>query len=393
MVAFCPRSHAQARTEARASASATGCTLIRSANLQLNAASIASTGGTIAAVATATGWLLAYRARTDAVWIARLDDSLVRVDEDRQVSGPVAAFAMVPAPGGAVLVLAERDRHDVASSDVLLARVDTRGDARNVPRQLGRVSGCDGVAVTPSIHGFVVAWGSREGPTTSTVTTDLRGVATARSRVVVDASMPVLTALTGQTRFAMIARGAAGSTLLHLDESAAAIEAWPLQGRGRTLVALPSQVLAWSSSGDDGTLATRWWPGAAPIELSNASLRAITPSMLAVTSVADRYGVLAMIQDSTGRELLVRVGNDGVASSLGLRGSGSGALAASLDNTAVLVVNHRADGALAVQHEQCPRMPTLAPISGPAVSPAAISSGALGDAGRPESTSELRETE
>lgn len=357
---------AQTRAQEPRSAAVTGvCTLLRASALRGAAAELVHPRAPLAIAATATGAIIAARARaSDDLWLIRVDDSLARADEDRLVGGPVTSFALAAAPGGAVLAMAERVARDGrdAHDDVLLARLDTVGNARNVPRSLGRVLRCDGVTARPSATGFVVAWGSLDGPTTTTVTTDARGVPNARARVVVDASMPRMVALTGETRFAVSVSGPSGSSLLHLDESGASVEAFALGGTPVALVALPNAVLTFSTVSESLAFA-RWWPSSALVETNLALPRSITAATHVSASSADRASAVLLVDDRAGREHLVRVSIDGTTSLLASFAGARGAVTHALDGASLLTVTHGTAGGLDLARWSCPRViqSTIAP--------------------------------
>jgi hypothetical protein len=346
----------QARPEPRPLAPPTLCTLVRSTTVAFVAPTPAPNAQTqLQLASTATGTIVAFRARTsDELVVLRVDDSFVRVGEDRVVAGPVTAFALASAPGGAVLAAAERVARDGrdAHDDVLLARLDANGNARNIPRSIARTTRCDGVAVRPSATGFVVAWGSLDGPTTSTVTLDSRGVPTARARVVVDASAPMMVALTGETRFAMTVRGASGSSLLHLDESGASIEAFTLSAPIAGIAALPSNVLVFSAAGDG---LARWWPSSAVSEQPLPLSRTLGSALQLVSAHNDR-AALIVVDDRNGREHIVRVTSDGGSALLASISGARGAVAPALDGSSLVSVTHNSAGGLDLARWTCPRV-------------------------------------
>ncbi len=351
-------SRAQARPPEPRSAGV--CTLLRSSVLRFAPEAAPNPQSTIAIAATATGAIVAFRARTrDELVILRVDDNFARAGEDRVAAGPVTAFSLVSAPGGAALVMAERVARDGrdAHDDVLLARLDAAGNARNVPRSLARVARCDGVAVRPSATGFVAAWGSLDGPTTSTVTTDTRGVPNARPRVVVDASSPRMVSLTGETRFAISVSGPAGSSLLHLDETGASVEAIAQSATPVALVALPSIVLSFASSGDNVGL-TRWWPAATPVEYSVALPRSIAGGARVVSSASDRSSAVLVVDDRAEREHLVRIAPDGTPVLLASFAGSNGASASALDGNTLFSATHAPSGGVELARWSCPRSTT-----------------------------------
>jgi hypothetical protein len=375
--ALSQRAYGQVRPDPRGVAPPALCTLLRSNTLTFVGSSPAPNGQTQLSIAsTATGAIVAFRARaTDELVVLRVDDSLARAGEDRVVAGPVTAFALTAAPGGAALVAAERVARDGrdAHDDVLFARLDAAGMARNVPRSLARAVRCDGVAVRPSATGFVVAWGSLDGPSTSTVTTDFRGVPNARPRIVVDASAPMMVALTGDTRFAMTVRNTNGASLMHLDESGAAVEAFALSSPASAIAALPSAVLALSSNANpnpDAVALARWWPSSALAESTAALPRSLGPQPQIVSAHNDR-AALVVIDDRNGREHVVRVGSDGSTSWLASYVGARGAVAPSLDASSLFSVTHNPAGGLDLSRWSCPRAvtPTITPAVQPPTNP------------------------
>ena len=85
---------AQTRPEPRPVAPPALCTLVRSNSLAFAAPAPAPNAQTqLQLASTATGAIVAFRARTsDELVVLRVDDSFVRVGEDRVVAGPVTAF-------------------------------------------------------------------------------------------------------------------------------------------------------------------------------------------------------------------------------------------------------------------------------------------------------------
>lgn len=365
LVALCASSGALAQSRPVSSVAPAGCVLQRASALSFAAPSPAPNGSAqLSIAATATGAIVAFRARTtDELVVLRVDDNLARAGEDRVVAGPVHAFALVASPGGAALVAAERVAHDGrdAHDAIVLARLDAAGNARNIPRSLARATRCDAVAVRPSATGFVVAWGSLDGPSTSTVTTDGRGVPNARPRVVVDASAPMMVSLTGDTRFAMAVRSASGASLLHLDESGASVEAIPLNGAPAALVALPSSVLTVTTSGDAQAL-TRWWPTTPSSELS-LNLQRIVGAQPQIVSASNDRAALLVVDDRNSREHLVRVAIDGSATALASWTGARGAVTPALDGSSLFSVTHTPLGALEVARWSCPRPPSTQPTA------------------------------
>lgn len=348
----------RAQTRPQDTRASGACTLLRSSVVRFGAEATPNAQTPLAIAATATGAIVAFRARVrDELWLLRVDDNFARAGEDRVAAGPVTAFSLVSAPGGAVLAMAERVARDGrdAHDDVLIARLDAAGNARNVPRSLARVARCDGVAVRPSATGFVVAWGSLDGPTTTTVTTDARGVPNARARGVVDASSPRMVSLTGDTRFALSVSGPSGSSILHLDETGASVEAIAQNATPVAIVALPSVVLSFASSGENVAL-TRWWPAATPAEFGVLLPRSIT-SPRVISSAADRNAAILVVDDRAEREHLVRVATDGSSTLLASFAGSNGASALALDASTLFAATHAPNGAIELQRWSCPRSP------------------------------------
>lgn len=348
---------AQTRNDSRpvpvsAGTSSGVCTLQRSvALLPENADATPDARYPLGLVSTATGALIAYRTAADNVYIIRVDDGLGRVARDRVVTGPVASFSLASAPGGAALLSAERDAQDGRDERevLLLARLDTAGNARNIPRALSRVLHCDGVAIVATATGFLTAWGTTSGPSTTTMTLDARGVPNAAARIVVDGSAPTLIALTGATRFAMttinagtpnasvsspVASGATalGPTLSHLDESGAAVEGWPLSASPRTVVTLPSVALVFGVNSDSFSI-TRWWPGNSPTEFTANAMRAVVNDTRVMQAISERNSAIVLVDNGNASEQFVRVQPDGTSTLLASRTGTHGALAPSLDGS------------------------------------------------------------
>ncbi len=361
---------AQARNDPRVlPVSAGACTVTRSvALLPESGEATPDARYSLSVVSTATGALIAYRTAADTVYIARVDDALGRVARDRVVSGPVAAFSLASAPGGAVLLSAERDAQDGRDERemLLFARLDTAGNARNIPRLLARVLHCDGVAVTPSATGFLTAWGTVSGPSTSTLTLDVRGIPNAAGRIVVDGSSPRLVALTGGTRFAMTTEGPTGQAMSHIDETGAAVEGWPLMAPTRALVTLPSASIAFGVTGDSLSI-SRWWPGNSPTEFTANSLRAVLSDTRILQSIGERNSAILLVDVGNASEQFVRVQSDGTATLLasrtGTHGAFANALDSALDSWSFFSAAHTVGHAgIELQRWLCPRTTVVSPL-------------------------------
>jgi hypothetical protein len=362
---------AQGRPDVRgAPAASAGCTLVRERALATGTRAL-DPRHPLSIAATATGALVVFRARgTDELVVVRVDDGLARVADDRVVAGPVIAFALTSAPGGAALAAVERGTRggrDVYD-EVILARLDTAGEARNVPRVLARVQRCDGVSILVNELGAMVAWGTADGPASATVVTDARGVPVGSVRTVVPASSPTLASFAGGGRFAMMTRSDAGASLSLLDGSGAAVDGVARGGVPVAIVGASSTVLSFAMNGDALTLA-RWSPGSAPVESVLVLPRGVSPVARLVHATSDRTTALALFDDPSGREHLVRVSPDGATARLATLTGARGALAPSLDAGAFFLAAHGPDGGLSLQRWTCPGVPSPVAVAASSPSP------------------------
>jgi hypothetical protein len=299
------------------------------------------------------------------LYLARLGSDFERAGEDRLVAQPAGPFALAPAPSGGVLAVVEADRRS-GGQVVLLARVTSNGEARNVPREMVRTEGVDGVAVAWTGTGYAVAWGARGGPSPGSyvIFTDARGVPRGPARRLLDATGPRLVSLPNADAVVLSATGGSGDptfVALALDGTTTASTRVPASVR--TLSASPSGASASSlvarpdPEGGTSFGLFRWSIDAPPSEIDVALHMSAGASVLAL--VPDRAGLLATIEEpQLGRELVVRVALDGSATLLAARPGSLGAAVANADG-AITVVGHEPPplgaGRLALVQLACPR--------------------------------------
>lgn len=267
--------------------------------------------GPLALVAAGSGLLLAWSTRGNSLVLARVSEDGARVAEDRTVGAGVSAWALSPGFGGAALAWAEAlPGGEVA---VLLARVDERGEARNVPRELGRARSVDRVSVQATTRGLLVSWGATGGQRTGTWVraTDSRGVPRAPAQWMTEELEPVLVAVADS---AVLRTGRAAEASGH---------AWWFDPEGALLGMreVPRAALAEGPGGAD-LLALREGPEASAWTLERWSPTGAESPPLALQprppagralqwdALADNAGWLAVFDDGE-RHTVLRVGADG----------------------------------------------------------------------------------
>jgi hypothetical protein len=268
---------------------------------------------------------------------------------------------------------------------VLLARINASGEARNVPRELGRGDAVDGIAVAWTGSDHVVAWSEATpaGPGTYVVVTDARGVPRGPARRVLDGTGPRLAYLPSSGITVLAAQQPNGQGVVaSIDPFGAVVESADWPAGARTLVAgtggssAYGVTLTQDTTGATVPLVTRWTPGATPVQTLLA-YRVASGSTVA-SLIADRFGLVAAIDEPAGRELLVRIAPDGSTTLLGVRPGSRGTLVLSGDG-AILSVGHEparpALARLAWVQLSCPRPPATAAPGAP------VASGSQGDAG------------
>lgn len=334
--------------------------------------------------ATPEGALVAWRAAgaRPSVWATALalgaDGALARRGEEREIAGPARAFDITSAPGGAALAVIERTAR---GDEVVLARLDEEGLARNVPRVVGRVRDPDGLSIVWNELGYVVAWGARgsggdaqdtpesleprgsatyEAARAGTwvVVTDARGVPRARVRRVRPGRAPVLAFSPGGASLALTVRGEETALLL-LDEGAHVRDEYRWSPLAQGLAALPSGPTFFSALATEGgtLVVARGGTGVGSSEQA-ALYRGPVASVRSVA--ADRGGVVLVLGESEGRESLVRVGSDGVVQQLATRAGTRGA-AVSSGEGAFFWAGFDATNRVRVTHVSCPRPAPYAP--------------------------------
>jgi hypothetical protein len=116
--------------------------------------------------------VLAWRERSGALRARAFDAQWRPVGPARELARPAGAFTMVATPTGVAIAYVERGH------DVVLARLNGRAEAQNVPRRVAREDApLDSVALAVTDAGLVVAWSADEGRTLRASVLDPRGVA------------------------------------------------------------------------------------------------------------------------------------------------------------------------------------------------------------------------
>lgn len=326
------------------------------------------------------GTLALWRAERGGLWVAGFDTSWNLRGEEREFAQPATLFAATPAPGGAAVALVEHGSHGDA---LLLARLSATGEARNVPREITRTDSVDGIAIAWTGSGFVVAWGigGSSGPATYALLTDARGVPRTSPHRVATASAPRLAHVPGADVTVLAATGGGNAVVASLDATGAVLGSsrWPATARG--LVASPSGIvyaLALPGEGQSALLPSlvRWIPGATTVE-TPVPLR-VAPGSSVVALESDRNGMVAAIDEPSGREIIARIGFDGSAALLAVRPGTLGALLLPGDAMPI-VVGHEPPpagrGRFARIELACPRsMPPAVPSPSIGASPSTSTS-------------------
>jgi hypothetical protein len=294
-----------------------------------------------------------------------------RATDDRELARPAGVFAATAAPGGAAIVMVERQRH--GEDALLLARVATDGEARNVPRELVRANGIDGVSIAWTGTGYVIAWSvAGEARGTFVVEADPRGVPVGSSHRALDASGPRLATLAGSSDVVLVSTAGAdpAGTVLDGEGNATDGTSWPATARriaaGPTGYGVFSVALPIGPDGAIAPVAVRWSPGSPPTQ-SDAPIR-LAAGTTVVDVVGDRGGILATFDEPSGRELIARIAPDGAAGILATRMGSLGVIEPASDGT-IWVLGHEpappGQAHLAMVQVVCPRAAPPTPPSGP----------------------------
>lgn len=146
-IALAATASAQPRRAAQPSCAVTHHTLA-----SLDGDAVDATQAPLAAFANG-GALVAWRTRAGALRLAAFDASWRPLGPARELSTEAGAFALAEGPAGAAVLYVERVR------EVVLARVNARGEAQNVPRLLHRAEGpLREVALTRTDAGWLALW-------------------------------------------------------------------------------------------------------------------------------------------------------------------------------------------------------------------------------------------
>lgn len=301
----------------------------------------------------------------NALWLSRLDTEFTRRTDDRELARPAGAFAMAPAPSGAVVAMIEEVPRQGMQA-LLLARVNAQGEARNVPREIVRAGRIESVDAAWTGNGYVVAWslGAASGGGSYVITTDVRGVPRTPARRVADATGVRIAHLEGADATAVIAGGpggAATAAVLDAAGSIARVGEWP--ARARAIAGSPGGEFGWSiampaETDGTGTISVLRWPTTDGVGTTIADFRP-APSGTLVSLAGDRAGMVAAFDDASGRETIVRVSMDGSSTILASRPGSRGSLVPTDDGNVVLVGHEPPPagvGRLAIVELLCPRV-------------------------------------
>lgn len=127
-------------------------------------------------VFTAGGAVVTWRERSGSLRVRGFDAQWRPLAAAREVARPAGAFAVTATSTGAAIAYIE------SAHDVMLARVNGRAEAQNVPRRAAHEDASTGsLAIARTEAGFAVVWSTAEGRTLRGATLDHRGVARERS--------------------------------------------------------------------------------------------------------------------------------------------------------------------------------------------------------------------
>ncbi|MEI8254972.1 MAG: hypothetical protein WCJ30_04800 [Deltaproteobacteria bacterium] len=345
------------------------------------------------------GALLAWRAAEGTLFLSRLDARYERRADDRELAHPTGPFAMIPALHGAVLAYAERSA--AGDSVVMLARVTATGEARNVPRELGRGRAIEHVTIAPTPAGYAIAWSTpmtASGSRTHLVLTDGRGVPLGVERAVASGSAPRLVYLPATQTVVLAATAGTGEPIIAIVEAEGTLgtlSGWSSTGRAVAVAGGGNAAIALTSVADANGAGTpgivRFSPedgvSSSPISLHLAS----TASPVAL--LGDRTGMLVLVDEGIRRESLFRVASDGTATLLAIRAGHAGTVVPTTDG--YVVAGHQPVetplGGVDLVTLACPRPPpppasppAPPPTTGAALANASLSSSASGGSPQPD---------
>ncbi|MFO0644766.1 MAG: hypothetical protein U0326_00860 [Polyangiales bacterium] len=153
-------------------------------------------------VFTAGGAVVAWRERSGSLRVRAFDAQWRPLGAAREVGRPSSAFAVTATPTGAAIAYVE-DGHDV-----MLARVNGRAEAQNVPRRVAREDAVvESLALASTESGFAVVWSAAAGRTLRGAALDLRGVSHAPATDLGEGRAPRLAWLPSLAALALTVEG------------------------------------------------------------------------------------------------------------------------------------------------------------------------------------------
>jgi hypothetical protein len=277
---------------------------------------------------------------------------------------------MTPGDNGAVIAHVERT---AAGDDaVLLARVNASGEARNVPRELGRGRSIDAIAIVPAPLGYAVAWSTQDPGNSGThvCITDARGVPMVPDHIVTSGTQPRLAYLASTQTVVLATTSAPGDAtiaVLEMDGSLGESAAWPTSAR----------VLATGSSGS-GAFAIA--PSMDASGVSSAMLVRFVPTVGVTSSplafristgtsiealLGERGGPVLLLDEGGRRETLSRIAGDGALTLLAVRAGHRSTIVPTSDGFVIagLQPDQPAPNGIDLVSLDCPRPPPSAPVT------------------------------
>lgn len=180
-----------------------GCTLTHT-TLSLTEGDAVDPAVAPTVVFTAGGAVVVWRDRAGSLRVEGFDAAWRPLGAAREVSRPVRAFAVTATPTGAAIAYVEREH------DVLLARINARAEAQNVPRRIAHEDATiDALTLARTDAGFTAVWSADGGRTLRGAALDHRGVARDRPSDLGEGRSPRLAWLPSAEAFALTVEGIA----------------------------------------------------------------------------------------------------------------------------------------------------------------------------------------
>lgn len=252
------------------------------------------------------GALVLWRSRGGALRLAVVDAGWRLGGPARELSSEAGAFAMVETPSGAAVVYVERDR------ELVFARVNTRGEAQNVPRLLLRAAEelREVALVRTDVGWLVFCRDERQGVMVRAL--DVRGVPRGAGISVGQGRALRARWLRSQGLAVLVLEGGEGEepTLLSMTSAGEVLarSRWPVGTAGP--FELPDGLYAAQPTATGGALLLRVPPAGVMVSAPEAQLRG---RFTVVAAVSDGVGVTLVQHDAlTGRMLVARAGDAAV---------------------------------------------------------------------------------